>query len=201
MSEVKVNKISPSSGTAFTLGDSGDTFTVPSGGTIVNSGTATGFGGGKIGQVVQTYLTATQSTTSTSMTDITGFNVAITPGAASSKILVIVVLSTGLAAGKGSTIDLLVDIDSGGYNSIGMGDATGVRTRGFIDGHGQYINTAISKSGIFLHSPSYTLTDEITYKLQWYSQDSATQHLNIAGTNDGDFSVVGSGITVMEVLA
>ena len=31
MSEVKVNKISPRSGTAFTLGDSGDTFTVPSG--------------------------------------------------------------------------------------------------------------------------------------------------------------------------
>ena len=43
MTEVKVNKISPSSGTAFTLGDSGDTFTVPSGATIVNSGTATGF--------------------------------------------------------------------------------------------------------------------------------------------------------------
>ena len=46
MSEIKVNKISPATGTAITLGDSGDTFTVPSGGTIVNSGTATGFGGG-----------------------------------------------------------------------------------------------------------------------------------------------------------
>ena len=44
--EVKTNKISPATGTAFTLGDSGDTFTVPSGATIVNSGTATGFGGG-----------------------------------------------------------------------------------------------------------------------------------------------------------
>ena len=42
--EVKTNKISPATGTAFTLGDSGDTFTVPSGATIVNSGTATGFG-------------------------------------------------------------------------------------------------------------------------------------------------------------
>ena len=40
MSELKVNKISPASGTAFALGDSGDTFTVPSGATIVNSGTA-----------------------------------------------------------------------------------------------------------------------------------------------------------------
>ena len=44
MSEIKVNKISPRSGTDITLGDSGDTFTVPCGATIVNSGTATGFG-------------------------------------------------------------------------------------------------------------------------------------------------------------
>ena len=37
-SEIKVNKISPASGTAFTMGDSGDTFTIPSGATITNSG-------------------------------------------------------------------------------------------------------------------------------------------------------------------
>ena len=54
MSEIQANKLSPSSGTAITLGDSSDTFTIPSGvtlnvasgGTISNSGTATGFGGG-----------------------------------------------------------------------------------------------------------------------------------------------------------
>ena len=44
MSEVKVNKISPRSGTEVTLGDSGDTFTIPSGATINNQGTQTGFG-------------------------------------------------------------------------------------------------------------------------------------------------------------
>ena len=43
-SEIKANKISPATGTAFTLGDSGDTFTIPSGVTLTNSGTATGFG-------------------------------------------------------------------------------------------------------------------------------------------------------------
>jgi len=55
-SEIKVNKISPASGTAFQIGDSGDTTTLPSGstvtaagtinvtGTINNTGTATGFG-------------------------------------------------------------------------------------------------------------------------------------------------------------
>ncbi len=50
MSEVKVNKISPRSGTTVTLGDSGDTFTIPSGatfnvaGTLVQSGSS-GFTG------------------------------------------------------------------------------------------------------------------------------------------------------------
>ena len=51
MSEIKVNKISPATSTAITLGDSSDVFTLPSGAqitiasgaTILNSGTATGF--------------------------------------------------------------------------------------------------------------------------------------------------------------
>ena len=45
MSEVKVNKISPRTACGtVTLGDSGDTFTIPSGATITNNGTQTGFG-------------------------------------------------------------------------------------------------------------------------------------------------------------
>jgi len=45
MSEVKVNKISPRTACGTTtLGDSGDTFTIPAGVTISNSGTASGFG-------------------------------------------------------------------------------------------------------------------------------------------------------------
>jgi hypothetical protein len=51
-SEVKANKLSPSSGTALQISDSGDTTTIPSGATlaiasgatVTNSGTATGFG-------------------------------------------------------------------------------------------------------------------------------------------------------------
>ena len=46
MSEIKVNKISPKTACGTTtLGDSGDTFTIPAGATISNLGTATGFGG------------------------------------------------------------------------------------------------------------------------------------------------------------
>ena len=45
MSELKVNKISPKTACGTTtLGDSGDTFTIPSGVTITNNGTQTGFG-------------------------------------------------------------------------------------------------------------------------------------------------------------
>ena len=43
MSEIKVNKLSPRSGTAVTLGDSGDTFTIPSGATLAIAGSVTGF--------------------------------------------------------------------------------------------------------------------------------------------------------------
>ena len=43
MSEVRVNKLSPRSGTTVTLGDSGDTITIPSGVTLANSGTFTNF--------------------------------------------------------------------------------------------------------------------------------------------------------------
>jgi hypothetical protein len=41
MSELKVNKVSPKTGTAITLGDSGDTFTVPSGATLTVASGAT----------------------------------------------------------------------------------------------------------------------------------------------------------------
>ena len=44
MSTIEVNKIAPvSGGTNVTLGDSGDTFTIPSGATITNNGTSSGF--------------------------------------------------------------------------------------------------------------------------------------------------------------
>lgn len=47
-SEIKANKISPATGTAFTLGDSGDTFTVPSGATLSGAGAITVPSGGSL---------------------------------------------------------------------------------------------------------------------------------------------------------
>jgi hypothetical protein len=59
MSKIEVDAIEPQSGTSLTLGASGDTITIPSGATLTNSGTATGFG--KVLQVLQV-ITATDST-------------------------------------------------------------------------------------------------------------------------------------------
>ena len=44
MSKLETNQVDPSTGTTLTLGTSGDTIAIPSGVTIANSGTATGFG-------------------------------------------------------------------------------------------------------------------------------------------------------------
>ena len=44
MATLFVDKLDPQSGTSLEIGSSGDTITIPSGATITNSGTATGFG-------------------------------------------------------------------------------------------------------------------------------------------------------------
>jgi hypothetical protein len=46
VSQIKVNEIIKQSGSSITIGESGTTISIPSGATIANSGTATGFGGG-----------------------------------------------------------------------------------------------------------------------------------------------------------
>jgi len=44
MATLFVDKLDPQSGTALEIGSSGDTITIPSGATLTNNGTATGFG-------------------------------------------------------------------------------------------------------------------------------------------------------------
>jgi len=77
MSEVKVNKISPRTNCGtVTLGDSGDSFVIPSGATITNNGTQTGFG--RTGTV--DWVTTVQTSTITAATG-KGYFVNTTGGA------------------------------------------------------------------------------------------------------------------------
>ena len=67
-SELKVNKVSPESGTGVQLGDSGDTITIPAGATISNNGTANGFGGGGVAAHDTQVITSTGTYTPTAGT-------------------------------------------------------------------------------------------------------------------------------------
>ena len=70
MSKLETNQVDPSTGTTLTLGTSGDTIAIPSGVTIANSGTATGFGGANT-PAFYSYKNANQTITSGTITKIT----------------------------------------------------------------------------------------------------------------------------------
>tara|TARA_A100000164_G_C21632165_1_gene641760 strand:- start:83 stop:646 length:564 start_codon:yes stop_codon:yes gene_type:complete len=70
MSKLETNQVDPATGTTLTLGTSGDTITIPSGVTIANSGTATGFGGTNTPAFLA-YKTSNQSISNSSATKVT----------------------------------------------------------------------------------------------------------------------------------
>ena len=165
--EVKTNKISPATGTAFALGDSGDTFTVPSGATIVNSGTATGFGGGKVLQVINATTTTETATSGTDYQDTT-LTAAITCAATSSKVLVLV-NQTGLlknSSDNGVKLKLLRSGTAIGSfdNDVGRDGGTGLN----IVGGSGYCK---------LDSPSSTA--ELTYITQFGCSVSSSASVGV----------------------
>jgi hypothetical protein len=81
MGTIFVDNLEPQSGTSLTLGASGDTVSLTSG--------AKTSGFGKIGQVLQTTVTAASfSMNSSTFAEITGLTVTITPTTTTSKVLV-----------------------------------------------------------------------------------------------------------------
>ncbi len=147
---INTDKLDPKSGTDLEIGSSGDTITIPSGATITNSGTASGFGGGKIGQVLQAVKTDTASSTNTSFVDLTDMTIDITPAATSSKILVLVNPQVGISAGDYFLYLKLVRDSTDLY----IGDAASNRQRVSSlnrDSLPQYLN---SGTIMYLDSPS-----------------------------------------------
>ena len=198
--EVKTNKISPATGVAFALGDSGDTFTVPSGATITNNGTATGFGGGKILQVVSTNKTDqfSESTSNGTLGSlVTGLTVAITPAATSSKILVLMNTTLALSAVGGLCWGLFRDT-----TQIDLGDADGSRGR-MSGGMDQTDATQYVISVGLQHLDSPSSTSEVVYgiKLGHTSSTAKTIYLNVeaSGGTTWRYPATSSNITAIEV--
>ena len=175
------------------------TITLPDAtGTILTSATTTGFPAGSVLQVVSTTKTDTFTTTSTSMTDVTGLSVSITPSSASNKILIYCYVTVGAPNTNFVYINLVR-----GSTAICIGDAAGSRPR----------VTGMSFSGVtnggvvdmlpivFLDSPSST--SSLTYKIQIAANAASTVAVNrsVTDANTAAYARTASTITVMEISA
>ena len=152
---------------------------------------------GSVLQVVQTVKTDTFSTASTTLVDITGLSVTITPTSASNKILVFVDLHIGYSvyAGvvhllRGSTVIYAGD---GGLNRCGL----------FSNVYGSSnVYNLLPVTAVCLDSPA--TTSATTYKLKTATYGAGTQYVNRTSDNLNESTrdgLTASSITVMEIAA
>jgi hypothetical protein len=145
-------------------------------------------------QVIQTIKTDTFSTTSGSLTDITGMSVSITPSSASNKILVQYSLGQllpspaavyGVALLRGSTV-------------IGAGATAGSR---ILVSTGSITDSDRGGPHAFMFLDSPATTSATTYKLQIYVNGGWTVFLNRSATDSDNttYNRSASTITVMEI--
>ena len=196
MSEIKVDKISPQSGTALAVGDSGDTITIPSGATITNSGTATGFGGGLVLQVVHvesgTTLTHTtvmpaDNTINTNSEGGELFTLAITPANASNKLIIqYIVHCSHSAANNFITGNLYQDSTSASINTI---NSTVIRT------------ASDTFSMVGWHYMTAGTTSATTFKVRAGANNGGTFRMNGSGAVQHGGGTLLSGMTIWEIAA
>lgn len=151
---------------------------------------------GSVLQVVQTTKTDTFSTTSGSLTDITGMSVSITPSSSTSNVLITFTLgqvavsssaSVGIALLRGSTV-------------IGAGATAGNR---ILTSSGGIVQTDRGTSQTFTFVDTPATTSATTYKLQIYVNSGLTVYVNRSGT-DADtttYTRTASTIIAMEIAA
>ena len=180
----------------ITINGSGTIGGLSAGGLPANSVTADtcNFSPGKILQVLQSAKTdtATMSSTTT-FTDISGMSVAITPSAATSKVLVQFHVNISNLSNGAVHLRLMR-----GSTAIAVGDASSSRGPVTVMGAAvQHGNDMKVRSMLWLDSPN--TTSATTYKLQW--QGGVDPVLNMS-KDDGDSLDHPRGvstITVMEV--
>jgi len=166
---LKVGTITTSSGSGtITLGQSGETISVPSGVTLTNNGTASGFG--KVLQVL-TATDSTQRTTSSSsfVTASNTLSVSITPSSVSNKVFIVCNSSYG-QTGTGEQGIATIYRDS-----TNLGPSMGLMNSVSSSGN---IQTPGSMS--FLDSPN--TTSSITYQAYFKTGGGGSLQINKNGT-------------------
>lgn len=170
MSEIKVDQLSPrtASGT-ITLGSSGDSLTIPSGVTLTNNGTASGFG--KVLQVKYFRDSTSQNLATATYTD-TDHSLSITPSSSSNKILCIWDMQVGIPSNaSGIGVKLFRDateVYASANNYDIYNGNTGAAAR-------------LARSWMYLDSPN--TTSSVTYKVQASSYLGVTVTLNESATS------------------
>ena len=197
MSEIKVNKISPATGTETTLGDASDKFIVPSGAelevasgaTITNAGTAVDFGGGGVLQFKQNVIKSHTSYTghSSNYGVLPDQNVVITPTLNTSKILIQYVTQFSGATNCYSYQKIYRDIGGAGYAEVT--GATGNTASGHKEcafsmqvlGAGN--NDWKTRSMVFEYLDDPATTSAVTYQI--YSRGDSNLQINCNPTGSG----------------
>ena len=151
---------------------------------------------GKVLQVKQTHHTSDFSTSSTSMVDITGLNVSITPVSTSNKVLVSCVINFATSATYLIAFNLLRGTTPIGIGTLGAGGPNYTASMGGVGTAG---TTVVIN---FLDSPAST-TAQI-YKVQLRMQAGAgTVYINrnadLNTTSDVYGGAMSSTITAMEI--
>jgi hypothetical protein len=142
-------------------------------------------------QVQSTTITSQFSTTSSSLVDVTGLSISITPRSASNKILVFATLSLGTTA---SSIALWTVVRNGTAINIGANGTYNTTGGFYTDTGGAAQGAIVSPSTVYLDSPAST--SAVTYKIQLQIAGS-TAYVNRRGA-DNTYNGP-SSITVMEI--
>ena len=205
MSEIKVNKITPRAACGTTqLGDSGDTFTIPSGATITNAGTASGFGA--TGEI--SWDTTVKTTGTFTATSGVGYFLNTTGGS------ITVNLAAGTAGDSVAMVDYAgtwqtsnVTVAANGTEKIGGVDAdVTLNTEGqsvtfvYIDGTQGWINVLDSTSNVranpFIVATGGCITTSGDYKIHTFLSPNTFTVTNAgapSGSSTVDYLVVAGG--------
>ena len=186
MSTINVNAIDKESGSTLTLGGSGTTVQPHA------SATVSGFGGGKVLQVVQTFKDDTFSTNAVGVGNavtLTGLTASITPSSTSSKILISWMINFSTSASYTGYCNIMRDTTAIAQPSSGSDPSSfNLQVRD--------TNVVRAASGSYLDSPSST--SAITYSFDVWSSHTSNTILINQMTASAPITTV-STITLMEI--
>ena len=201
MSTVKVNKITPRTCNSIQLGESGDTLTIPSGATLQNCGTATGFGISFCTTVKTGDFTATAGK---GFFINTGSAVTVTlPASPSTGDELIVIDSTGQAATnnitlgrngskiQGQCINAKINVNRGGARIVYSGTS-----QGWITATAGNETAPVLDQTLYVTATGGTETTSGDFKIHTFNSDAnfvVSCAGNSAGSDKVSYIVVAGG--------